>query len=236
MLFSEASRSQTQAVKECLDKFCSLSGQTISLTKSRIFFSLNVTTQDAYSINNFCGIPTIWVCLLFIIKSLRVKSTYGHVAEKIKSKLLSWKSNCLSLAGKDTQVWGHSSNGVFTAKLAYAVKHNLDQSQEWSPAFIWKMNIPPKNDGTISVRRVIRDDCCSWCWGFSANKGCGSVLDAALWGLLHSLQIALDKNLVTICLLGLLFVCSCWAMPLVSLKKVNLNITIWQNQSCGKHS
>ena len=58
ILLAEASIDQIQVVMECLDQFCTLSGQKVSLNKSSIFFLRNVETTLANNISSLSQIPT----------------------------------------------------------------------------------------------------------------------------------------------------------------------------------
>lgn len=58
MLFAEASTTQADTLKECLDLFCSLSGQAVNYDKSLIFCSPNTNKHLASDISRICGSPT----------------------------------------------------------------------------------------------------------------------------------------------------------------------------------
>ena len=51
LLFTEASLEQLEIVSQCMDMFCSTSGQKVSATKTRIFFFKNVSTSLTNAIN-----------------------------------------------------------------------------------------------------------------------------------------------------------------------------------------
>lgn len=58
------------------------------------------------------------------------KSTYDNVAEKIKSELLSWKINCLSLVGRVVLIQSASSTipnyTMQTVKLSSTIIKEID--------------------------------------------------------------------------------------------------------------
>lgn len=83
------------------------------------------------------------VCDYLLDNDWNIEKLKDNLPDPIVGKILALPLVKFS-TGKDTQVWGHSSNGIFIAKPTYTLKHNLDQSQEWSWAFIWKIYIPPK--------------------------------------------------------------------------------------------
>lgn len=57
VLFAEASVDQMTEIKRCLELFCEASGQRISLNKSEIFFSPNVSNGDATDLLAIEGMP-----------------------------------------------------------------------------------------------------------------------------------------------------------------------------------
>ena len=64
-------------IKQCLDLFCTMSGQKVSLQKSSIRFSNGVTPEEAKIISNMVGIPTS----LNLGKYLGTPSIHGHVTK-----------------------------------------------------------------------------------------------------------------------------------------------------------
>ena len=57
LFFAEASENQIQIIMECLNLFCSMSGQKVSLKKSSIFFSKGVEKTMVEKISNISKIP-----------------------------------------------------------------------------------------------------------------------------------------------------------------------------------
>lgn len=104
VLFAEASVGQMEVVMACLNEFCSLSGQSISLTKSKLFVSPNCSRQLARNISALCGIPlTSDLGKYFGVPLLHqrvTKATYYHILEKVQARLAGWKTDQLSLAGR----------------------------------------------------------------------------------------------------------------------------------------
>ena len=104
MLFAKADYKNCEAITEVLDKFCSLVGQRVSTTKSKILFSPNVTSRRARGICRRLGIAAtdnLGKYLGFpIIYQGRVGNAYNFVVNKIQNKLVGWRSKLLSKAGK----------------------------------------------------------------------------------------------------------------------------------------
>lgn len=104
VLFIEASIDQVNVVKDCLDQFFASSGQNISLSKSKLFVSTNVSDLCADYLAQCDGIPIT----KDLGKHLGVPSLHGRVSEstfaavldRIKSRLEGWRAKQLSLAGR----------------------------------------------------------------------------------------------------------------------------------------
>lgn len=58
ILFAEASVTQVRVIKKILERFCAASGQKVSLAKSKIFFSENVSQDLAKLISDESGITS----------------------------------------------------------------------------------------------------------------------------------------------------------------------------------
>ena len=104
MLFAKADYKNCEAINEVLDNFCNLAGQRVSITKSKILFSPNVTSRRARGICRRMGIAAttnLGKYLGFpIIYQGRVGNAYNFVVNKIQNKLAGWRLKLLSKAGK----------------------------------------------------------------------------------------------------------------------------------------
>ena len=104
VLFAKVDQKNCQSVKEVLECFCDLSGQKISLHKSKAYFSPNVSFEQRNVLCSILGIastPNLGKYLGFpIIHSGSSAHDFDFVVEKIQSKLAGWKSNLLSMAGR----------------------------------------------------------------------------------------------------------------------------------------
>ncbi|PRQ34972.1 putative ribonuclease H-like domain-containing protein [Rosa chinensis] len=71
---------------------------------------------------------------------------------------------------------------------------SINISMVWSKPSVnfYKLNVDGarSQNGQIGAGGVLRDYYGSWISGFSANLGCGSVLNAEIWGLLLGLRLA----------------------------------------------
>ena len=103
MLFAKADKKNCTAIREVLDSFCEQSGQKISNDKSHIYFSPNVDPEkrtELCEILGFRSTPSLGKYLGFPIKHLGTPQDFGHIIDRIKSKLVGWKANLLSFAGR----------------------------------------------------------------------------------------------------------------------------------------
>lgn len=59
LLLTEATENQVDLIKHGLEQFCSVLGQWVSSEKSHLFFSLNVTKEEATNFSTSLGVPQI---------------------------------------------------------------------------------------------------------------------------------------------------------------------------------
>ena len=87
ILFSEASTSQATIMKCCMDTFCNLSGQSVSLEKSMVYCSPNASSDLANRISSICGSPItedLGVYLgMPLIHSRVSAATYANLVDKV---------------------------------------------------------------------------------------------------------------------------------------------------------
>ena len=87
ILFAKATEAQARLIQDCLDRFCAVSGQTISASKSKIYFSPTIDDSEIDKINTilamentddlgkYLGVPTI---------NGRVeRAQYGYIMERM---------------------------------------------------------------------------------------------------------------------------------------------------------
>ncbi|CAL1366122.1 unnamed protein product [Linum trigynum] len=124
VLFAEASPRQAEVVMDCIEAFCSASGEQISKEKSRVLFSKNTKCSNRRDICNRLGIQEtddlgryLGVPVLHGIIS---KTTFKYILEKIDRKLTAWKAKTLSLAGRVTL-----AQSVLNAIPTYAMQTSM---------------------------------------------------------------------------------------------------------------
>ena len=104
VLFGKADGGSCAVIKDVLDEFCSMLGQSVSITKSRMYFSPNVdrdTRESLCDILGFASTASLGKYLGFPIKQSGTTSQdFNFILDRVKQKLAGWKANMLSLAGQ----------------------------------------------------------------------------------------------------------------------------------------
>ena len=104
VLFAKANHGNCSTIRDVLDSFCARSGQSISESKSRVYFSPNVDVDTRGSLCDILGFrstPNLGNYLGFPIKHHGGRNEdLNFILERVKQKLAGWKANLLSLAGR----------------------------------------------------------------------------------------------------------------------------------------
>ena len=135
ILFAEASCSQARILKQCMDRFCELSGQSVNFDKSKLFCSPNTDKKLAKDISAICGSPLTGDLGKYLgmplIHSRVSKNTYSDLVDKVQSRLAGWKSKILNIAGRVTLIQAVNSSipvyAMQTAKLPISTAMTLDK-------------------------------------------------------------------------------------------------------------
>lgn len=188
ILFAEASVTQIRVIRKVLEKFCKASGQKVSLPKSKIFFSSNVTRERGERISRESGIASTrelgkYLGMPILQKRIN-KDTFGEVLEKVASRLSGWKKQTLSLAGRVTMMKAVlSSIPVHSMSTIHLPVSTLEKLDSLSRSFVWGKGqhlvswdkiCKPKMEGGLGIR-VSRD----------MNK---ALIAKVGWRLLHDTE------------------------------------------------
>lgn len=129
-------------VMHTLDTFCNMSGQMVSIDKTTMFFSKNVSHSTrstlarisgfnvSDSMERYLGVPLLG-------KSPR-QQDFNYIIDKVKDKLSGWKSNHLSFTGRVTL-----TKSIIQAIPIYSImtmpipKSCLQEIQRLQRQFIW---------------------------------------------------------------------------------------------------
>ena len=108
VFFAKEDLNNCLAIRDVLDMFCNLLGQSVSEAKSRVFFSPNVdrdTKESLSDVLGFTSTPNIGKYLGIPIRVPRASShDYNFILDRVKQKLVGWKANLLSLAGRNVLI------------------------------------------------------------------------------------------------------------------------------------
>ena len=142
LLFTEASIEQVDRVINCLDMFCSVSGQKVSTAKTRVYFSKNVSAalteeisrRSGFQVTNdlgrYLGVP--------LLHKRVTKQTYGYLVENMQKRLAGWKASHLSLTGKITLCKaGLATIPLYPMQAAAIPKHTCKEIEKICRRFIW---------------------------------------------------------------------------------------------------
>ncbi|CAL8991787.1 unnamed protein product [Prunus brigantina] len=173
VLFAEATPCQARVMKDCLDLFCSASGQTVNFAKSAIFCSPNTCKMVAKEIGAICGSPITEdlgkYLGLPLLHSRVTKGTYNGLLDKVQNRLAAWKRKCLSLAGRATLIQAVTSSipvyTMQTVKLPGSICEDLDRINRdffWSGSgkkqkvhlCQWDLVCRPKCRGGIGLKKT----------------------------------------------------------------------------------
>ena len=104
LLFAKADLKNCCNIRETLDTFCELSGQKVSLAKSKVYFSPNISPEcrsEMCEVLGFRSTPNLGKYLGFPLKHQGASSQdFNFVIERVQAKLQGWKANMLSMAGR----------------------------------------------------------------------------------------------------------------------------------------
>lgn len=113
VLFAKADHINCSTIWDVLDAICIRSGQTISDSKSRVYFSPNVdmdTRESICDILGFKATPNLGKYLGFPFKHQGIGNQgLNFVLDRIKAKLAGWKAKLLSLIGKSVLIQASTS-------------------------------------------------------------------------------------------------------------------------------
>ncbi|KAL6125591.1 hypothetical protein ACLB2K_073647 [Fragaria x ananassa] len=164
ILFSEASTSQATIMKCCMDTFCNLSGQSVSLEKSMVYCSPNVSSDLANRISSICGSPItedLGVYLgMPLIHSRVSAATYSNLVDKVQTRLASWKSKTLNMAGRLTLIQSVTSSiPIYAMQTAKLPVHTCERLDRLNRNFLWGDSDQKKKVHLTNWDMVCRPKC-----------------------------------------------------------------------------
>ncbi|KAL5555923.1 hypothetical protein UlMin_038159 [Ulmus minor] len=110
MIFSflgKACKGEARQFKESLDLFCSWLGLSFNSTKSNIFFNANTRSRTSSIISQIMGFEHIPLTSCYLglpmFRSQKMRD-FNFLVECLDSKLVGWKAQLLSKAGRLTLI------------------------------------------------------------------------------------------------------------------------------------
>ena len=104
VLFARADMKNCCNVKETLDTFYELSGQKVSLAKSKVYFSPNIRQEERDEMCEVLGMrstPNLGKYLGFPLKHPGSSShDFDFVLERVQTKVQGWTASLLSMVGR----------------------------------------------------------------------------------------------------------------------------------------
>lgn len=190
ILFAEASITQIRVIRGVLEEFCKASGQKVSLEKSKIFFSENVSRDLEKIISDESGIKATrdlgkYLGMPVLQKRIN-KETFGYVLERASTRLAGWKSRVLSMAGRLTLTKAVlSSLPVHTMSTIVLPKSILTGLDKISRGFLWGSTLEKKKQHLVAWKRVCLPKA-EGGLGIRGSEATNKALIAKLgWRLLH---------------------------------------------------
>ena len=108
IMFSKASKKEATNFIKCVDKYCRWSGQKINNNKSGVFFSKNTPGQNRRMIKGLLQMKGLKIDAIYpgspLFRSRAPSKDFKFLQEKLESKLMGWRSRCLSWAGRSTLI------------------------------------------------------------------------------------------------------------------------------------
>ena len=107
-LFTQAKVKDCKNLSWILQQFCDCSGQIVSVTKSRLWFSPNTTRHQKEQVAGIFGIPTTDHIGTYrgtpIFTTSWTATSYQYLVDKIQMKIEGWQAKYLSMVGKATLI------------------------------------------------------------------------------------------------------------------------------------
>lgn len=157
MIFCKGKISSIHALMQLFNSYAQASGQMINPSKSIVFYGSISTFRINQIVDligfskgslpfNYLGVP--------IFKGKPKRCHLQPIADKIKSKLASWKASLLSIAGRVTMV-----KSVIQSMLVHSIsiyswpKKLLNDIELWTRNFIWSGDVSKRKLLTVSWKK-----------------------------------------------------------------------------------
>ena len=141
-LFTRATTRDCKNLGQILSRFCESSGQLMSITKSRVWFSPRTPRCIKEQLAGILGLPTTDRIGTYlgtpIFTTRRTANSYQYLVENISKHIEGWQTKYLSMAGQATlikvSITSISTYAMQTTLLPQKVCHQIDKLS-WN--FLW---------------------------------------------------------------------------------------------------
>ena len=193
MFFIKANHVNCSAIRDVLNVFCNMSGQTVSEAKSRVFFSPNVDRDDREAfcyILKFASTPCLGKYLCIPIRQPGMSShEYNFILNRVKQKLVGWKANLLSLTGRAMLIQASSAAiPSYVMQCASLPDRVLDGIDQVNRNFLWGTMENQKRVHWVGWQKVTKSK--EGSLGFQTARGRNISLLAKLNWRFHTEQEA----------------------------------------------
>lgn len=174
ILFSRANKDEAETLKECLQTYCSWSGQALNERKSAISFSKNAPRDKKGEIRAILNLRNLasdskHLGLPMLFRKSKT-STFREIKEKVFKKRSGWKAKILSQAGRTTLIKAVASSlpaysmstfllpKGFCSSIDKALKDfwwgfKEDKRHNYTPKS-WSSICRPKSKGGLGIRKL----------------------------------------------------------------------------------
>ena len=161
MLFAKADHINCSAVRDVIDEFCSASGQSVSVAKSRIYFSPNVARDSRESfcdILGFASTPSLGKYLGIPIKHPgSAPQDFNFILDRVKNKLAGWKANLLSLVGRAVLIQASSAAiPAYVMQCTHIPNKILEGVDRVNRNFLWGSSESSKKIHWVGWQKVTK--------------------------------------------------------------------------------
>ncbi|KAL6219553.1 hypothetical protein ACLB2K_007312 [Fragaria x ananassa] len=142
----------------------SFTGQSVSLEKSMVYCSPNVSSDLANRISSICGsliTKDLGVYLgMPLIHSRVSAATYANLVDKVQTRLASWKSKTLNMAGRLTLIQSVTSSiPIYAMQTAKLPVHTCERLDRLNRNFLWGDSDQKKKVHLTNWDMVCRPKC-----------------------------------------------------------------------------
>uniref|UniRef100_A0A803NT74 Reverse transcriptase domain-containing protein n=1 Tax=Cannabis sativa TaxID=3483 RepID=A0A803NT74_CANSA len=154
MLFGQASLKEADAFLQCLQIYCSWSGQSVNFQKSTIHFSKGVPRSRADAIAGKLGMKKMKEDALYLglplLKTRKRAANLKFLIDKVRHRIEGWKARLLSKAGRACLVQSvGNSLAVYTASAEVIPSHIAGSIDRSLRSFWWGDSEKKKSIHTI---------------------------------------------------------------------------------------